>query len=57
MICPYNQIFAYNENTNILDEENPEFIRKHTNVTIWKNMKCLKEECAVWRDGKCCYNS
>ena len=34
MICPYNQIFSYNEQTNILNEENPEWFKKHINVTI-----------------------
>lgn len=57
MICPYNQIFSYNEQTNILNEESPEWFKKHINVTIWRNMECKKEECAVWRDGRCCYNS
>lgn len=57
MICPYNQVFEYNEQINILNEENPEYFKKHINVHIWKNMECQKENCAVWKDGKCCYNS
>lgn len=57
MICPYNQVFAYNEQTNILDEERPDIFKKHISATIWKNMECQEEKCAVWRDGRCCYNS
>lgn len=57
MICPYNQIFSYNEQINILNEENPEWMKKHVNVSFWRNMECQKENCAVWRNGKCCYNS
>lgn len=57
MICPYNQVFSYNEQTNILNEENPEFIEKHINVNIWRNMTCYEEKCGAWRNGKCCYNS
>lgn len=57
MICPYNQVFAYNEQTNILDEERPDIFKKHISATIWRNMECQEEKCAVWRDGKCCYNS
>lgn len=57
MICPYNQVFAYHEQINILNEENPEWMKKHINVDIYKNMECLQEKCAVWRNGKCNYNS
>ena len=57
MICPYNQVFAYNEQTNILDEERPDIFKKHISATIWRNMECQEEKCAAWRDGKCCYNS
>ena len=56
MICPYNQIFSYNEQINIIDNDNPEYFKKHINVSFWKNMDCQKSNCAVWKDGKCHYN-
>lgn len=56
MICPYNQTFAYSEQINILDEERPDIFKKHVTLNMWKNMECQEEKCAVWRDGRCCYN-
>lgn len=56
MICPYIQSFALTEHVNVLDIEK-NFIKKTFTATVWKSKECEKENCAVWRDGECCYNS
>ncbi len=55
MICPYNQNFEITRHINIIDKEL--LLRGSIQTTQWENKKCEEENCAVWRDGKCCYNS
>ncbi len=55
MNCPYNQNSHYQEVENIYDEE-LERTTKTVIKEVWGNSQCLKENCAVWRDGRCRYN-
>lgn len=55
MICPYIQNYNLCETENILDEEDPNFVKKHVTKQMWTNMECRKEDCAVYRDGVCHY--
>lgn len=56
MICPYNQSVGYEEQKNILNEDNQEYIGTVITKKVWTNMQCQKENCAVWIRGRCRYN-
>lgn len=51
MICPYNQNSHIQEIEYVYDEYT-ETTKKVKTKEIWGNNPCLKEECAVWRDGR-----
>lgn len=55
MICPYSQNSHYQEVENVWDND-LERVNKTIIKEVWGNNPCLKEKCAVWRDGKCNYN-
>lgn len=61
MVCPYNR---KSETQTLMWEQNP----TEENETVMKNgkqitkttfelMECSKENCGVYRNGKCCYAS
>ena len=56
MICPYIQNFEVAEQSNEIDEDG--YVKKCTIKTLWSNMQCQKENCAVYnkRTKKCNYN-
>lgn len=61
MICPYNraksiQIMQYRND--LVDEEGG-IVKGYDRVVIdgFVMMECPEEGCAVWRDGKCCYQN
>lgn len=56
MICPYVQNQCKTIQENILDEENPDIIKKYITTTYWGNAKCIEEKCGVWFEGRCRYN-
>lgn len=54
MICPYNTISHIQQNEYIYDEETGN-TKKVIVKEAWGNSPCLKENCAVWQDGRCKY--
>lgn len=59
MKCPY--VFGKQTETHTrcsnADTETGIYNKEQTIVIISAQMPdCLEKECAVWRDGKCCYN-
>jgi hypothetical protein len=54
MLCPYNTVSHIQENKNIYDENG--YVEKVIVKEVWGNSQCLKENCAVWSEGRCRYN-
>lgn len=54
MICPYNQNSHIMVNCYEYDEET-DVLKTQRVSEYWGQCPCLKEECGVWRDGRCCY--
>lgn len=57
MICPYRNNFVEKQ---YIKRKYNEDSAQETDTTIvttqeFENKECIKEECAVWHDGKCNY--
>lgn len=58
MICPYRDRSetTYQGWTQNPNDENIITNGQNVTQTIYEPMKCPKEECGAWHDGRCCYN-
>lgn len=54
MVCPYivKEEVTVTQNTEPTDDEGAQSLM----MTTYKYLLCQQENCAVWRDGVCCYN-
>lgn len=58
MICPFNHIHSEQVNQNVYeyDVDGRNTFHEHVFVEDRAFAECEKENCGVWRDGKCWYN-
>lgn len=58
MICPYIENFNYHEQINVPREDNIDYLEKVVITNFYGQMKCKKENCAVWdrKEQRCRYN-
>lgn len=58
MKCPYNcrsETQVQNWDQSVNENQSPEKGRTVTQI-VFELMDCEKENCGVWRNGRCCYN-
>lgn len=58
MKCPYNrksETQVQNWRQSADENQSPEEGRTVTQ-TVFELMDCQRENCGVWRNGRCCYN-
>ena len=58
MICPFNHMLIDQATQDTYEYDDDGRTVFHSNKLIEKRQygECAKEDCGVWRDGKCWYN-